>query len=226
MTPQEADTETVHRLPLKALGLRSGMPLQTRRLVEGTSKTEAQFFGAIEGKGVMVGPASTDAEQTGLTSGDVCIVRGFTGQFEFSFLSKVLQTFEKPFAYALLAYPAQVDAKRVRQSLRTKVAWPAAVRLNANAPFQPAALVDLSLHGAMVRSEIPLGGVGDAITLQLKGDMEALPITVQLQAHICHHSRPPGQQTYIAGMAFKDISATDKLQLHYLTSATPAEQIR
>lgn len=224
MTSQDAETDTVQRLPLKALGLRSGMALQTRRLVEGTSKTEAQFFGAIEGKGVMVGPASTDAEQTGLTPGDVCIVRGFTGQFEFSFLSKVLQTFEKPFAYALLAYPAQVDAKQVRQSLRTKVAWPAAVRLEASTAFEPVALVDLSLHGAMVRSAMPLGSVGDAMTLELRGHMDDTPLTLQLHAHLCHHSRPPGQDAYIAGMAFKEVNAADKLQLHYLTSNTAAEQ--
>lgn len=220
---QEADTDTVQRLPLKALGLRSGMALQTRRLVEGTSKTEAQFFGAIEGKGVMVGPASTGAEQTGLTPGEVCIVRGFTGQFEFSFLSKVLQTFEKPFAYALLAYPAQVDAKQVRQSLRTKVAWPAAVRVGAQDAFQSVALVDLSLHGAMVRSPTSLGSVGDAITLQLDGNMDTAPIRVQIQAQLCHHSRPMGQEVFIAGMAFKEVSAEDKLKLHYLTSNSIAE---
>jgi hypothetical protein len=126
-TSDHPSEDTVLRLPLKALGLRSGMALQTRRLVEGTSKTEAQFFGAIEGKGIMVGPAGSGATQTGLAPGEVCVVRGFTGQYEFSFVSKVLQTFEKPFAYALLVYPALVDAKQVRQSLRTKVAWPARV---------------------------------------------------------------------------------------------------
>lgn len=221
---ETTDTDAVQRLPLKALGLRSGMALQTRRLVEGTNKTEAQFFGAIEGKGVMVGPAGTDAEQTGLTTGDVCIVRGFTGQFEFSFLGKVLQTFEKPFAYALLSYPAHADAKQVRQSLRTKVAWPAAVRAAPGADVQSVTLVDLSLHGAMVRSSAPLGNVGNAITLELSSQMDDSPITVQLQAHICHHSRPPGQDAYIAGMAFKDVSAADKLKLHYLTSNTANEQ--
>lgn len=54
---QDDQTEAgVSRMPLKALGLRTGMALQTRRLVEGASKKESQFFGAIESKGVMVGP--------------------------------------------------------------------------------------------------------------------------------------------------------------------------
>ncbi len=81
-TPSIAE---VARLPLKAMGLRTGMALQTRRLVEGTSKKESQFFGAIEGKGVMVGPLGSDGVETGLTEGEVCVVRGFTGQYEFSF---------------------------------------------------------------------------------------------------------------------------------------------
>jgi hypothetical protein len=87
-------------MPLKALGLRTGMALQIRRLVEGTSKKESQFFGAIEGKGVMVGPLGSDSDQTGLEAGEICVVRGFTGQYEFSFVSKVLQAFEKPLVYA------------------------------------------------------------------------------------------------------------------------------
>ncbi len=217
----EQPTETVQRLPLKALGLRSGMALQTRRLVEGTSKTEAQFFGAIEGKGVMVGPAGSEATQTGLEQGEVCVVRGFTGQHEFSFISKVLQTFETPFAYALLAYPALVDTKQVRQSLRTKVSWPASVLYAGTGERRNVILVDLSPQGAMIRSATPLGAVGDTISLRLDGRIDEAGITLELHAAICHHSRPPGHESYIAGMAFKSLTRDDKLALHYLTQSPP-----
>ena len=103
MTQNESPATDFVKLSLKSLGLRPGMALQTRRMVEGTSKQEAQYFSAIEGKGVMVGPLGAESKDTGLESGEVCVVRGFTGQYEFSFLSKVLQTFEQPFIYALLA---------------------------------------------------------------------------------------------------------------------------
>ena len=69
----------VNRMALKAVGLRAGMALQTRRLVEGATKKESQFFGAIEGKGVMVGPLGTDGVKLELEAGEVCVVRGFTG---------------------------------------------------------------------------------------------------------------------------------------------------
>ena len=189
------DNDAIQRMPLKALGLRSGMALQTRRLVEGTSKKEAQFFGAIEGKGVMVGPQSADATQTGMEEGEVCVVRGFTGQYEFSFLSKVLQTFEKPFAYALLAYPAQVDAKRVRQSMRTKVSWPTTARRLAAEDAAPhlVDLLDLSPDGAMVGAPDALGAIGEQLALTMDVTVDNSPMQLQLTGKICHHSRPMGQ---------------------------------
>nr|WP_315478284.1 PilZ domain-containing protein [uncultured Rhodoferax sp.] len=218
------DNDAILRMPLKALGLRSGMALQTRRLVEGTSKKEAQFFGAIEGKGVMVGPQSADATQTGMEEGEVCVVRGFTGQYEFSFLSKVLQTFEKPFAYALLAYPAQVDARRVRQSMRTKVSWPTTAR-PATAPPEVSArlvdLVDISTDGAMVSTTDPLGAIGELVELSMDVTVDGNPVQLHLNGKICHHSRPMGQDHFFAGLAFQGTRQNDKLVLNYLTQNAP-----
>lgn len=214
------DNDTILRIPLKSLGLRSGMALQTRRLVEGTTKKEAQFFGAIEGKGVMVGPQSADATQTGMEEGEVCVVRGFTGQYEFSFLSKVLQTFEKPFAYALLAYPAQVDARRVRQSMRTKVSWPTTARRAAAAPEVSPRLVDLvdiSTDGAMVSTPEALGTIGELLELVMDVVVDNNPVQLRLNGKICHHNRAAGQEHFFAGLAFQGTTQNDKMLLNYLT---------
>jgi len=56
----------VSALPLRALRLRSGMALQTLRIVEGAAKKESLFLAAIEGKGVMVGPVGPDGAKTEL----------------------------------------------------------------------------------------------------------------------------------------------------------------
>jgi len=214
------DNDTILRIPLKSLGLRSGMALQTRRLVEGTTKKEAQFFGAIEGKGVMVGPQSADATQTGMEEGEVCVVRGFTGQYEFSFLSKVLQTFEKPFAYALLAYPAQVDARKVRQSMRTKVSWPTTARRAAAPPEVNPRLVDLvdiSTDGAMVSTPEALGTIGELLELVMDVVVDNNPVQLRLSGKICHHNRAAGQEHFFAGLAFQGTTQNDKMLLNYLT---------
>lgn len=227
MTNVDADTaaESVTRLSFKALGMRTGMALQTRRLVEGATKKESQFFGAIESKGVMVGPMGPDGVKTELEEGEICVVRGFTGQYEFSFLSKVLQTFEKPFAYALLAYPGQVDARMVRQSMRTKTSWPTQVRLGDSSspsklPAQEVTLLDLSLQGAMVEAPSALGSIGDVIGLQMQVRVDDAPATLNVAARICHNNKASSGTAYFIGLAFKDVQQTDKLLLHYLTQNT------
>jgi len=215
------DKKNVTRMSLADLGLRSGMALQLRRLVEGASKTEGQLFGAVEDKGVMIGPRGPEGEDTGLSEGDVCIVRGFTGQYEFSFVSKVLQTFQKPFVYALLAYPAKVDASQVRQSMRTKTSWPVTAQAGASRSVA-ARLVDISMQGAMIAAPELLAAVGTSISIRIEAVVEDQPTSLALNASICHSNRDPGGDTFYVGMAFTGLSQQDKLVLHYLTKAPQA----
>jgi hypothetical protein len=203
------------------------MALQTRRIVEGAQKVEAQYFGAIEGKGVMVGPIGSEGTQTGLSPGDVCIVRGFTGQYEFSFLSKVLQNFDKPFVYALLAYPAQADARLVRKSMRTKASWPATLTPVAK-PDAPAtgpvqgALVDISMSGAMVKALGSPGIVGATVNMKLSVTIDQAPTEIYLSASICHNNRATYEEGhYFIGLSFRDLTTQDKLVLNYLTQNGP-----
>jgi hypothetical protein len=215
-------TELVERLPLKLLGLRTGMALQTRRLVKGATKAEAQFYGAIESKGVMVGPLGPDGQSTGLTEGEVCVVRGFTGQLEFSFISKVLQTFEKPFAYAHLADPPQVDCRAVRQSLRTATSWPCQLWTGEPSGIAELAavdgqLVDISMAGAMVKAPSPVGPIGGAITLTISAEIEGEPLPITVAARICHNNPAGEDGQFCIGMAFGATTQQAKLALHYLT---------
>ena len=219
MVDDAAPHDEVTRLPLRVLGLKPGMALQTRRLAQGATKREAQYFGAIEGKGVMVGPIGPDADPTELKVGDICLVRGFTGQYEYSFPSKVLQTFEKPFVYALLAYPAQVDAKLVRQSMRVKRDCPTELKVDGTdgTPKTVAVtLIDISPHGAMVKTDSHLAAVGTVVQVSLTIPVDGLPIQLHLAATVCHNNRATYEDNYFLGMAFKGISAGDKALLNDL----------
>lgn len=205
----------VLQISLKELGLRPGIALQVRRLVEGATKKEGQLFGAIENRGVMVGPQGPEGEDTGLTAGDVCIVRGFTGQYEFSFISKVLQTYEKPFVYALLAYPSQVDARQVRQSMRTKTSWPVSVQ--SGALNQSGQLLDISMQGAMISTATATATVGKTISISIQTVVEGESATLTLKAAVCHSHRAQDGTAHFTGMAFQGLTQQDKLVLHYLT---------
>lgn len=215
--------EEVSRLPLRALGLRPGMAMQTRRIVEGAKKKESQYFGAIEGKGVMVGPLGAEGAKTELEEGEVCVVRGFTGQYEYSFLTKVLQTFEKPFAYALLSYPAQVDARLVRQSMRIKCAWPSKISVAAadgHVTTENVTLIDLSPCGAMIKTATQMATMGATIQLTLSVLVDKAPLDLSLTAGICHNNRASYEDGYFVGMAFKNLTPHDKLVLSYLTQSS------
>jgi c-di-GMP-binding flagellar brake protein YcgR len=198
-------------------------------LVEGASKKESQFFGAIEGKGVMVGPLGSDSAQTGLEEGEVCVVRGFTGQYEFSFLSKVLQTFEKPFVYALLAYPAQVDARLVRQSMRVKSSLPTSVRMdNKETPSETrtldVTLVDISVAGAMIKADSNLAAIGETITTSITVNFDNTPSQLVLEGRVCHNNKSAADGGYFIGLAFKNLTQHDKLVLHYVIQ-TPQSSV-
>ena len=220
MADAAIDPDEVSRLSLRALSLKPGMAMQTRRIVEGAKKREAQYFGAIEGKGVMVGPLGPEGAKTELEEGEVCVVRGFTGQYEFSFLTKVLQTFEKPFAYALLAYPAQVDARLVRQSMRIQCSWPAQLTLQGEGgkpQTQAVKLVDLSGSGAMVSASTQLASIGERVQLNLSVEVDKAPMELSLQASVCHNNRATYEEAFFLGLAFTGLTAQDKLVLSYLT---------
>lgn len=223
MSEADKSPEEVSRLPLRSLGLKPGMAMQTKRLVAGAGKKESQYFGAIEGKGVMVGPLGSEGAKTELVEGEVCVVRGFTGQYEYSFLSKVLQTFEKPFAYALLAYPAQVDARLVRQSMRTKCSWPTTVCApppQGNGETLLVELIDLSVSGAMIKASSSLAAIGANIMITLSVLVDKAPMDLQLHASVCHNNRATYEEAFFIGLAFKGLTSQDKLVLNYLTQGS------
>jgi hypothetical protein len=151
------------------------------------------------------------------------VVRGFTGQYEYSFLSKVLQTFEKPFAYALLAYPAKVDAKLVRQSMRTKCSWPTTVTApnpQGGAESASVDLIDLSVSGAMIKAAGSVAAIGSNIKLTMSVEVDKAPIDLQLNASVCHNNRATYEDAHFIGLAFKGLTPQDKLVLNYLTQSS------
>jgi c-di-GMP-binding flagellar brake protein YcgR len=168
-----------------------------------------------------------EGDKTGLTEGEVCVVRGFTGQYEFSFLSKVLQTFEKPFVYALLAYPSVVDGRMVRQSMRTKVSWTTTVRLGeqaaaAAATVLPVTLIDISMQGAMIKASTALTAIGQNLTISLAVTIDEVPTTLSMVACVCHNNKSASENAFFVGLAFKNLTQHDKLVLHYLTQSPEA----
>jgi hypothetical protein len=204
------DTEYAD-VALRQLKVRSGVALQTQCQAPNAPKQEGHFLAAIDGKGVMVSHEGNVA----LTVGSEYHVRGFTGQYDFQFVAPVIQVFDKPFSYAMLAYPAVVRARKVRQAARMKVSLPALVHVLWNLNPLASTILDLSPFGAMFKTAISLGGTGDTVKIEVDFAFEGKPVRLTLAASI-RHSHQVDANGYYTGVAFKDTTTNDKLLLHYL----------
>ncbi len=201
------------QMSLRALKLRPGMFLQTQP-VGGSGGGEAQFCAAIEGRGIMVVPLG---DAPALKPGETHLVSGFTGMYDFAFEAQVIQLFTYPFPYTLLAYPSAVRAKKVRNALRMPTEIEAVVTLPKLGGTVAVTLVDLSVAGAMVSCDGPLGGVGDPATVDFAIGFEGRPVDLSLKASICHTTKTDAGDGYRVGFAFRDSSRNDRLVLQYFT---------
>lgn len=199
---------------LRALRLRPGMFLQTQRMQKNSPNYEAQFLGVIEDKCLMVVPVGTFSIKTGMKAGETFIVRGFTGQYDFFFSSRVIQAFdftfrEPAFAYAVLSWPEVVEARKVRNSLRIRTCIPAT--LTAVPPVEPLAVtvLDLSADGALIRSDDSAGAIGDRVSLEFSMGPDGALSYVVAVARVCHVHL--GDEGCLTGLLFENIAPSDRM---------------
>jgi len=207
------------RASFTSLDLKPGMAMQTQRLIEGAPKQESQYFGVIAGQGVMVRPVGETTPRSLLSPGDICMVRGFSGRYEYSFLSEVLHIAQEPCTYAVLSHPPYVEARTVRQSLRAKGTWPTRVKPAGAARWNVVDMVDIGTGGAMVQSESLTVSVGALVDVQLELMVEHQALTLQLQAMVKHSSPSPLGKARFFGLEFMAPSTQDFLALYYVTQS-------
>ena len=207
------------RASFTSLDLKPGMAMQTQRLIEGAPKQESQYFGVIAGQGVMVRPVGETTPRSLLSPGDICMVRGFSGRYEYSFLSEVLHIAQEPCTYAVLSHPPYVEARTVRQSLRAKAAWPTRVKPAGAARWNVVDMVDIGTGGAMVQSESLTVSVGALVDVQLELMVDHQALTLQLQAMVKHSSPSPLGKARFFGLEFMTPSTQDFLALYYVTQS-------
>lgn len=215
--PGDSTSTNTLEVTLKSLRLRPGMLLQIQPMRGGAAAVEAQFLAALPGKGIMVAPHNIDYEI--VASADYG-VKGFTGQHDFEFATRVLQTFTDPFPYALLCYPEKVDARVVRQAMRMNAQLPATATPNGKDAVA-VKLIDLSVAGALIRSAEPLGTIGDQLGLGFSLLVENNMIDLQLVAQIAHSSE--ADDGFRVGLMFKNVSRNDTLALHCFALSSAAE---
>ncbi|HEY6096095.1 MAG TPA: PilZ domain-containing protein [Gallionellaceae bacterium] len=196
--------------------LRPGAPLRIQHASQDSPLGEVQLLAAVKGQNVMVALKGVSGVQTGLEAGKDYVIRGFSGQYDFTFSSHVTQVFKAPFPYAMLAYPSAVDAHNVRREVRTPTVLPATASPHGKDTPLSVTLADLSMAGAMIDSPSPIGTPGDRLKLEFAVNFDNHRIDLSLPAHIRYINKSDIGGGYGIGVEFLDISQNDKLALHYV----------
>jgi len=220
MMSDNSATANDSSISLSMLRLRAGTPLKFRGMAKGTPEVELQLLGIIEGKGVMVTPNNANHAIPALKTGESYKISGFSGQYAFSFSAQVIQAFVAPIAYTLLSYPNSIDAKLVRNSIRSKASLPATVSPHGKNEPVAVMMMDLSVGGTMINSPITLGQRGDEVDLAFTVKFEANNLNLAVGGTICHSGPIDTGQGYRIGLLFKDLTQNDKLILHYIVQST------
>lgn len=207
-------------ISLSMLRLRAGTPLKFRNLAIDAPEVELQLLGIIEGKGIMATPNTAIHAIPALKTGESYQISGFSGQHAFSFSAQVIQTFVAPMAYTLLSYPSSIDARLVRNYLRSKTSLPATATPQGKNASVTVMMMDLSVGGTMINSPIPLGQRDDEVDLAFTVKFEANNLNLAVGASICHSGPVDSGQGYRIGLLFKDLTQNDKLILHYIVQST------
>lgn len=203
----------------RTLKLLPGMHIETQLLAQNSSNCRAQFLSAIHDKGVMLIPRSDTGVKSHMQMGKDYLIHGFTGQYDFSFVSNVIKVVETPLTYVMVSYPKNVLAKLVRRSIRIKTAIPALAIQEKNKQPSAVTVIDLSVAGAMIASPIFLGAVSDLLHIKFSVIFERNIVPLTFLATICHTRLFDDQKSYRIGLSFQNVSQNDKLVLHYLTAA-------
>jgi hypothetical protein len=207
---------------LQDLQLAPGTLLQAQPVREPARSFELQFLGLVGDKGVLVEPLGVAALKQGLRAGEAFQVSGFTGQYDVAFATTVVRVFdftfrEPPLAYALLAYPERISARRVRRAPRVRTQLPARIALPGGETTLDVVVRDISTAGALLQLAAAPGGIGAEVAVHLDIDFEGEPLAITLPATICRLDA--GEAGIQVGVLFQDVLRADKLALHYLVSS-------
>jgi c-di-GMP-binding flagellar brake protein YcgR len=158
-----------------------------------------------------------------LRDGQMLTVRLLTGNTVYGFESQVLRICRLPFSYLHLSYPRSFESMVVRKAQRASTNIIASVensnRASENSEPFSAKISDLSIAGAMLEAQMPMGEVGDAIMIRAKLQVAGLEKYLALAAivravRMREASAAGGKTQYHHGVEFQMLDPNDQLVLH------------
>lgn len=219
--PDTGKNAAEKQVQLTALKLNIGESLQMQSLTEQSpERYYVKLIGYIEKRSVMVTTPVVDGAVLLMREGLAFVLRGFSGRDTFAFNVNILRVCNMPFPYLHLSYPVFVQSTAIRRHNRIKANIVVSVS-NLTRPElaekMPAAMVDLSLMGAMLDARKQLGEAGDTLAVALRilvGDMDAYLMLNALVRNVrseASEARP--EPMFHHGLEFLEMAPNDKMIL-------------
>lgn len=172
--------------------------------------------GWVDGESLILSAPMTARGRLALRSGEIVMLRAFTGRNAFAFRSSVLHSLTPPFHLLHLSFPDNVTGIEVRSSPRYRVDLPVEVGADGGKPAVQARMDNISSTGALVTALEPLGAPGDKLKLAFEVDLHGVQTRLKLQAVVraVKTEEENGEAPrHRHGVEFVDLAPNDKLVL-------------
>lgn len=178
-----------------------------------------RYMGGLKDASLMTSLPIVDNEGMWMRYNGEYVFRILSGSHIYAFVSRLLKARAHPYPYAHFAYPDKVEARRVRRSPRIKLRLEIQAE-KADGSSLPVTLLDLSLHGALLEADGPLGAAGDTVRVTLPSFVSEANRQLTIGADI-RNVTDGDRPKY--GLEFHRLSDEDVLQLHFFIDFQIAE---
>jgi len=213
------DAETVG---FEQMRLQIGEVLRISPQEAGTPQVHyaVQYIGGLSGKGFITTLPVSGDKLLWMPPGSLYVMRVLCGTHAYAFTSQVIRARATPYPHVHFRYPATVQARKVRKSLR--VGMHLAVELVAGGNTLAATLLDLSMHGARIEADTPVEG--DTVELVLPIRLDEADSRLRLAARVRNRQGAEGNApSRRLGLEFDKLAEQDALLLHYFIDHAVAE---
>jgi len=213
---------------LTTLPLQIAQTVQLQSVKFGQIRLYSKLIGYVENQSIMITSPVLIGGLQSIIDGDPFICRAFGGRYALAFRTHVLRTASAPFPHLFLAYPKSVEKVVVRKATRVTVSLRGTLGKTPpqDEPEAEAEITDLSLTGAGATSKQGIAGVGEQVSMKIRGDDGDDASAFQCSALVKNVRPVEGSQEHAQyGLEFTDLSEAQSrtllqiIQNHLLVGA-------
>jgi len=152
------------------------------------------------------------------------LIQLFIGKEVYNFTTTAEAVFNRPYPHMHLKFPHGVYSKSIRSNKRVETSTISSILNDTEGDYKgyksAGRIVDISLGGAMIESNMGAGNIDDEIECKFKLTISGTEVFFSIPSilrSITETSKAEGPRTYKQGIQFKEIAVHEKVMLqHYI----------